>query len=210
MAPFLVGDFVTFSGFRQGTEVIAFSIVADNVMINTIGNIAYVRMELGLLGIDNFNPNSELAESRFIGFVSNPRATVALYAIDIDPCTGEESDRIIAAFGLRNGRNEQNKFEYRADILGGYAREYRVNVEINGVERIVNTKNGLQAGTYVQPINTWVHGEQNIPGVPPIGLDFSQMDWLTLGVGADADGNIWGPLDPFPQAGVFIDPPVCT
>lgn len=64
MAPFQVGDFVTFSGFRRGTEVIAFSIVAQNTQINTLGDIVYIRMELGLLGIDNPSANAEIAESR--------------------------------------------------------------------------------------------------------------------------------------------------
>lgn len=64
MAPFLVGDFVTFSGIRRGNEVIAYSIVAQNVMITTLGDLVYLRMELGLLGIDNISPNTELAESR--------------------------------------------------------------------------------------------------------------------------------------------------
>jgi hypothetical protein len=64
MSPFLVGDFVTFSGIRRGNEVIAFSIVAQNVMITTFGDLVYLRMELGLLGIDNVSPNTEIAESR--------------------------------------------------------------------------------------------------------------------------------------------------
>lgn len=64
MAPFLAGDFITFSGIRRGNEVIAFSIVAQNVMITTLGDLVYVRMELGLLGIDNVSPNTEVAESR--------------------------------------------------------------------------------------------------------------------------------------------------
>lgn len=64
MAPFLPGDFITFSGFRKGSEVVAFSIVAQNVQILTLGDIVYVRMELGLLGIDNPNPNAEISDSR--------------------------------------------------------------------------------------------------------------------------------------------------
>ncbi|EMR67887.1 hypothetical protein UCREL1_5116 [Eutypa lata UCREL1] len=209
MAPFLPGDFVTFQGIRRGNEFICFSIIAENVQILTLGDMVYVRMELGLLGISNFNPNAELAESRFIGFVSNSRATVALYAMDYDPCTGEVTDRIVAALGLRGGGNEQNKFEYRADLLTGYAREYRVVTEIDGVPKTRTTKNNLLAGTYVQPVNVWVQGEQAIPGTPPPPYDFSQMPWLTQGVGIDADGNLWGPLDPFPQTGVIIDAPQC-
>lgn len=64
MAPFLPGDFVTFQGIRRGNEFICFSIIAENVQILTLGDMVYVRMELGLLGISNFNPNAELAESR--------------------------------------------------------------------------------------------------------------------------------------------------
>ncbi|KAH9902319.1 hypothetical protein F4778DRAFT_791250 [Xylariomycetidae sp. FL2044] len=209
MVPFLPGDFVTFMGMRRGDEVICFSIVAENVQIQTLQDLVYVRMELGLLGISNFNPNAELGESRFIGYVSNSRATVVLYAVDYDPCTGGVTDRIIAAFGLRGGQNEQNKFEYRADILSGYAREYRAVTEIDGIPKTRTTKNGFLAGTYVQPVNVWVHGEQAIPGTPPPAFDFSQMPWLTQGVGVDEDGNLWGPLDPFPQTGLIIDAPVC-
>lgn len=146
---------------------------------------------------------------QFIGFVSNPRATVSLYALDVDPCTGENSERIVASMGLRGGRNAQNKFEYRNDLFTGYAREYKVITEIDGIQKTRLTKNGIVAGEYVQPINVWVHGEQDVPGVPPVPFDFSQMAWLTKGVGRDADGNIWGPISPFPQTGVLIDAPAC-
>ncbi|KAM5350960.1 hypothetical protein ACJ41O_003683 [Fusarium nematophilum] len=210
MAPFLPGDYITFTGFRRGNEVIAFSIVADNVQIQTLGDIVYLRTELGLLGIDNPNPNAETAESRFIGFTSNNRATLALYAMDVDPCTGETTDRIIATMGLRGGRNAQNKFEYRNDILHSYTREYRVTAEINGVEKKRTTKNGIVSGTYVQPVNVWVQGEQNAPGTPPVPHDFSEMGFLTKGVGRDDDGNVWGPLSPFPQTGVFIEESTCA
>lgn len=81
--------------------------------------------------------------------------------------------------------------------------------EINGIPQVRTTKNGLSAGTYVQPINVWVHGEQVIPGTAPPPNDFSELPWLTRGVGADENGDIWGPLDPFPQSGVLIDVPAC-
>ncbi|KAJ2978694.1 hypothetical protein NUW58_g7415 [Xylaria curta] len=68
---------------------------------------------------------------------------------------------------------------------------------------------GSYAGTYVQPVNVWVHGEQDVPGVPPPANDFSQLPWLTEGLGVDEDGNLWGPLDPFPQSGLIIEPPAC-
>lgn len=29
-------------------------------------------------------------------------------------------------------------------------------------------------------------------------------------MGADANGNIWGPITPFPQTGVIVNPPQCS
>ncbi len=130
--------------------------------------------------------------------------------MDVNPCTGVPTYRIIASLCLRGGRNEQNKFEYRSEILSRYTREYRVKAEIDGIERLRVTKNGITAGQYVQPVNVWVPGEQNVPGTAPVAHDFSQCAFLTEGVGADENGNIWGPLDPFPQTGLFIDTPVCA
>ncbi|KAF2965157.1 hypothetical protein GQX73_g8432 [Xylaria multiplex] len=209
MVPFLPGDFITWAGIRRGDEVIAFSIVAQNVQVTTLQDLVYLRTELALLGVSNFNGNTELAESRILGYTSNSRATVAMYAMDIDACTGAVTDRIVAAIGLRGGGNAQNKFEYRADILSGYARDYRVVAEVDGVPKTRATKNGLLAGAYVQPVNVWVQAEQDVPGVPPPANDFSQLPWLTRGLGLDADGNLWGPLDPFPQSGLIIEAPAC-
>ncbi|KAI1259277.1 hypothetical protein F5Y18DRAFT_433424 [Xylariaceae sp. FL1019] len=209
MAPFLAGDFVTWQGIKRGEEVIAFAITAMNVQITTLNNLAYVRAELALIGVSNFNGNTELAESRILGYLSNTRATVAIYAMDIDPCTGEVTDRIVSAVGIKGGANAQNKWEYRADITEGYARDYRVVTEINGVPQTQMTKNGLLAGTYVQPVNPWIQSEQDVPGVPPPANDFSQLPWLINGVGVDEDGNLWGGLDPFPQTGVEPGSPDC-
>ncbi|KAK0704634.1 hypothetical protein B0H67DRAFT_686970 [Lasiosphaeris hirsuta] len=193
MAPFLPGDFISFSGFRKGKEVIAFNIVAQNVQITTGDDIIYVRPELGLLGIYSANPSAEVADSRLIGYTSNPRATVSLYAIDVDPCTGATTDRL-----------------YRNEILFGCTREYRAIVELNGRPLTRKTKNGLMAGTYLQPVNAWVPAEQDVPGVPPVPHEFREMAFLTKGVGRDGDGNLWGPLEPFPQWGVAIVPPNCA
>lgn len=84
MAPFQVGDFITFSGFRRGSEIIAFSIVAQNVQINTLGDIVYIRMELGLLGIDNPSANAEIAESRVS--VGRRKFPVAFYYTPYNQC----------------------------------------------------------------------------------------------------------------------------
>lgn len=82
-----------------------------------------------------------------------------------------------------------------------------MEAEIDGIPSSYTTKNGFKAGTYITPVTEWVQGEQVIPGTQPPGMDFSNMAFLTKGVGPDADGNIWGPLDPFPQTGVVAISP---
>lgn len=70
MAPLLAGDFITWEGIKKGDEVIAFNIVAQNVQITTLQDLVYVRTDLALLGIANFNGNAELAESRVCSSLS--------------------------------------------------------------------------------------------------------------------------------------------
>ncbi|KFA64271.1 hypothetical protein S40285_10574 [Stachybotrys chlorohalonatus IBT 40285] len=197
MVPFLAGDFVTFSGIRRSDEVICYSIVANNVQVLTLGTLVYIRMELGFLGIDNLvSTNTELAESRFRGLCVQQQGP-DLYAMEVDPCTAAVTDRIIAVVDVR--ANAQNRFQFEADILGGDTRDYRAVAEANGIPATRLTGNGILAGTFVQPVNEFIQGEQNVPGASPPANDFSQMPWLTQGVGVDEHGNLWGPLDPFPQ-----------
>lgn len=118
---------------------------------------------------------------------------------------------MIAGVGLRGGRNFQNKFEYRNEILFGYTREYRAVAEIDGVPITRRTRNGILAGSYIQPVNVWVQTEMDIPGLFANGVpfEFREMEFLTKGVGRDENGNVWGPLDPFPQSLVPISAPNC-
>lgn len=66
-----------------------------------------------------------------IGFTSDPTATINIYAIEVDPCTGVESDRLIVsnvpAEQPAAGANRA-RFRWlsdRADI-GEYTREYHL------------------------------------------------------------------------------------
>ncbi|KAK8076022.1 hypothetical protein PG994_003294 [Apiospora phragmitis] len=77
-APLLPGDFVTFMGIPRGDEMIVFSNVAQNVQITTLNDLFY-----------HSAPESSVADQRpptqlqFVGYTSNSRAQVALYAIDL-------------------------------------------------------------------------------------------------------------------------------
>lgn len=66
MAPFLPGDYITFSGIKDGNQIIAYSIVSDSVQITTTGVPAYIRVEDAIIGtFDNQDPaNVAPADSR--------------------------------------------------------------------------------------------------------------------------------------------------
>ncbi|RYP57142.1 hypothetical protein DL769_009662 [Monosporascus sp. CRB-8-3] len=67
------------------------------------------------------------------------------------------------------------------------------SAEIDGVPRTRTPRNGLHAGTYVQPVKVWVQREQAVAGTSS-SYDFPQMPCLTQGIGFDEDGNLCEPL----------------
>ena len=64
MAPFVVGDFIEYSGIKVGSEVICYSIVATNIQIITTGVPSYIRMEDVNIGVFTADPNAELADTK--------------------------------------------------------------------------------------------------------------------------------------------------
>jgi hypothetical protein len=65
------------------------------------------------------------------------------------------------------------------------------------------------AGQYVAPIAEWIFPEITAPGTQPAKLDFTQMTWLTNGLGPDANGNAWGPIVPWPDTSSPAAPEAC-
>jgi hypothetical protein len=124
--------------------------------------------------------------------------------MDVDPCTGEVTDREIAATSMIAG-SARNKFEYRvkATSESPKTREYRI-VAGTGTRK---TKNDILAGQYVMPVSEWIQPEATTPGLEPFPNDFRSFSFLTKGLGYDEDGNLWGPLSPFPQSGVTTNDP---
>ncbi|KAK0744253.1 hypothetical protein B0T18DRAFT_470350 [Schizothecium vesticola] len=210
MAPFLPGDFIVYRGFRQGNQLICFEIVAWNVQITTQGAPTYVRVEETLVGIYTPNTLGEVAETRFIGYVSDPSVTVSIVAIDIDPCTGHETFRPISVAQNRPEGGGRNKWVSRIDGTqpSVYTREYRA-VTSTGT---VTTRNGIVAGQYVSPILEWIQPELLAPGNEPLVHEFSGLSHLTKGIGLVGESrNLFGPLSPFPQSGVTVfDVTTCT
>ena len=127
--------------------------------------------------------------------------------MDIEPCTGEIKHRLIGSGQLQDPTRIKWMLRFKASNPVDYTRDYIIKAGTG----TVLTKNGILAGQYVQPVTEWVQPELTTPGTPPIPNDFSTMGFLTKGVGkAQDDGNLWGPLSPFPQSGVTTTNLTCS
>lgn len=122
---------------------------------------------------------------------------MTVYALDVDPCSGAESERSVGAATYKAG-DVRNKWTWRADstTFSKYTREYRIRASTG--TRL--TTNGLTTGQYVQPVTEWIFPEANVPGIVPPVNDFSQFTYLAHGLGRDDSGNLWGQLNPWPGA----------
>ncbi|KAK3988406.1 hypothetical protein QBC44DRAFT_371063 [Cladorrhinum sp. PSN332] len=200
MAPFVPGDFIDYRGYKNAAgEIVAFEVVAWNLAILTTSPApTYIRVELALIGIYTNDPTAEVQETRFVAFSTDFSATISVAALDLDPCTGHETERAIGTMQPRPEGGNRNKYLLRFDGTQSvpYAREYIFKAS-TGTQV---TQNGLVAGQFVAPVLEWIQPELQQPGQAPIVNQFSTMWHLTKGVGPDDQGNIWGPLDPFPQS----------
>lgn len=162
---------------------------------------------LALIGvIDRQSTNVvEFADSRMIGYTSTPGGSVLLTRSEIDPCTGKVVDQDI---GSASPQGARLKWEWRSEstTLIKYAREYKATSS-NGVKE---TNGGqILAGQYIAPVAEWIFPEITAPGTQPAKLDFTQMTWLTNGLGPDANGKVWGPISPWPDASSPAAPKAC-
>ncbi|KAK8061378.1 hypothetical protein PG994_007744 [Apiospora phragmitis] len=203
MAPFVVGDWIEYSGYRNSAgQIVCHSIVASNIQITTGGSPTYIRMEDANIGIFTTDGNAEAGQTKFVGYTSDAAGSpVSIQAIDIDVCTGEPAYRNVVT-GTVDATQPRNKFDQRLRAQSGdrYTREYRIVT--NAPTRL--TKNNITAGQYLQPVTEWIQPELTSPGIAPVAHDFSGFGHLTNGLGRDANGDIWGPLDPFPQSNVKV------
>ena len=196
MVPFKVGDFVEFSGLRNNGEILASSVTAINVQVttqasNTVPN--YIRVEDMLVGVQDTAANVEVADIRVIGFLSScAGALVTISAIDVDPCTGEETYRVIGNAAPR--QETRCKWEARLDTVARapYTREYLITTNTP----VVETKNCIKAGQYVQAVGEWIFPEVDVPGTNPPPLIFTDIRGLVQG--DFLNNQQFGPLSPFP------------
>jgi hypothetical protein len=232
MAPFEVGDYITYAGVLQSDGSIAAYQIIANVGIYTApgADPAYVAIDALLQGT-GASANQAVggifgieATSKVIvdGFSTDPSRTVDAYAID-NLC-GVLTDRYWATVPVDPGPPtgaKKGRFRYRP--AGGAflppAREVRVRVTPSfscvtatgvpcppsGAE--TKLANGLTAGQYHAPNLTFVFPETLTVGGTPATNNFGDFVWLANGIGS-WNGAITGRLDPWPDT--VTPAPTCS
>jgi hypothetical protein len=201
MVPIRVGDFMTYTGIVSGGEIQVYEMAATNVQVTTSASNSvpnYILVEDAIVGVTDAAANVEVADSRFIGYLSScSGAAITVSAIDVDPCTGEEVLRQIGSATPKAG-DVRCKWEARiTNAQTPYTREYMITAN----NPVIETKDGIKAGQYVIPVTEWIQPEVDIPGTEPPPYRFQDIRGLVQG--DYLDNKRYGPLSPFPGA----DPP---
>ena len=154
MAPLRVGDYIEYSGVQYNGETIVYGLVA-NIDIRTSGTQpGFVRVEDAIVGIGDTGADVEAARSRFIGLATRSDLLISIYAVDQNPCTGKETERLITSVTPDGSNRNKWSIDVPRNINNGfYTRNYHIKIG----NSITETSDGIKAGLYVQPGQSYVH-----------------------------------------------------
>lgn len=128
-----------------------------------------------------------------------------MYRIDVDPCTGAESEVQVAA-GQVKALDARNKFDIRFSDTSQTraAREYRIKAS-KGAKLVAK---GIQAGQFQAPISEIIWPENNVPGTPITQNAFNLLGQLKDGF--VFNNAQFGQLKPWPGSPTPSPAKTCT
>ena len=237
-APLMPGDFIFYAGTlaedASGPYISAHTVEA-NVGIYTAPGVdpAYISIEGSLIGTqgplvprDPADPATTFPQEtqdrlKIEGITTDPSRSIELYAIDVDPATGDTALRLfntvpaqpapLGRFRLILGSRANALFDAVGNEIGA-PRELMARVagptDLAGqpVPEAPLVAHGLVAGQYVAPFGEFIFPENKVVGDPILRDNFECLPFLLLGSGPLATtgpgGPVVGPLDPWPD----VDP----
>ncbi|KAJ6487174.1 hypothetical protein C8R47DRAFT_979315 [Mycena vitilis] len=115
MAPLAVGDYITFSGIKtDGGPFAIYSLEANLGIYTTPGTKpAYLTVEVVNYAVPDPIAGVEIAETRAVVFTTDQTTTVNWFAIDVDPCTGDVTERALGSPTQGSAVPPIGKIEYR-------------------------------------------------------------------------------------------------
>ena len=236
MAPFEVGDWVTYNGLLvddpiRGTYVLAHTLIAEATILTAPGTVpAYTAIDVLLQGAVSKAIGAGLegaVRTRVEGWSTDAGGNTAtnVYAIDVDGCSGLESERLWNDHDPKTGVITNGPFTIAIDSINAVGRwRFRPsakdetflpptrmlrarNTSLNAADhRVVLTPSGLLAGEYTAPIFEFIFSEGVPPGAaPPPPNAFENLPFLVNGEGPYNGGTATtGQLSPWPS---LVPPP---
>jgi len=214
MAPFEVGDYVSYNGHlstdAKGDFVLAHGVIANVGIFTQPGTQpTYVAIDVMLLGVAGapvpFLPQEATVRTRIEGFTTDPSSFVMLSALDVDPCNGQITERFYdmvavdpgpapvgaAAAPGRGVGAVAGRWRWRPNSEGAFLPPTRMlkATSINGQYFDWNTGDsrtpaGLEAGIYAAPNFEFLFAENLGIGNPPVPSNFQEFPFLANGSGA--------------------------
>ncbi|KAF7335652.1 hypothetical protein MVEN_02220200 [Mycena venus] len=208
MVPLVVGDYITFSGTKVPGGLLAIYSLSANLGIYTAPGTqpAYISPATATYAIQVADATLEAGETRATAFVTDPTIPVEWYAIDVDPCTGDETERdlllVVPASAAPAGKTTFHdgiflhaKVVAEVEAGGGGG---GVTVDTGAPTREVGFRyssgtsagpKGLIAGQYIQPIFFFVFPELISFGANEVPNQFDMIPFLAMGSGPYEPGN---------------------
>jgi hypothetical protein len=228
--PFEVGDNIDFLGTlkvdSRGAYISAHTIAANLGIYTTPGIMpAYVTIEMeqqGTAAISTGIAQEATSRIKVEGFSTDPSNLVDIYAVDIDPNSGNVSERLLGAANP-SGPPVIGRFRF-IPASGAFSpppREFRVvsrtlcgnpNQPCQFAESNNTVANGIQAGQYHAPNFEFIFAETLTLGDAVVPANLQDLAFLYCGSGPlttpTAEGNtpIVRQLDPAPWAPPMFDP----
>ncbi|KAJ6538225.1 hypothetical protein DFH09DRAFT_1324092 [Mycena vulgaris] len=96
MVPLVVEEYITYSGAKTAEGILEVYALEVNLGIYTARGTQprYLTCEETIYAIVNPDPTVETGGTRAVAFGSDVGTTVEWFAIDVDPCTSEETERV--------------------------------------------------------------------------------------------------------------------
>jgi len=228
--PFMIGDWINYAGTLAvdalGQYMSVHTVNANLGIYTTPGTQpSYIRVEtilLGTGGTPNGGIDQEITTRIFmVGFSTDALSLVDINAVDVDPCSGVETLRLL---GNADPTTQVVKGRWRMHVLGGAfmppTRDMKIVSETpptDGTDTFdmtppqfyLGTANGLGSGFFRLPNFDFIFAEGLVLGQPVVSNNFEDLPFLAMGSGLLDDGTIIGQLTPWPGK-TAPQAPVCS
>jgi hypothetical protein len=226
--PIMVGDQVIYSGTLFKIDPLNPDTSAANVYVSahTLEDVlgiftqpgvppAYISIEDLLIGTGGAALQGILQEAStrltVVGFTTDPTRLVDTYAIDVNPCTGQQTLRLLAT---TDPAADAIKGRFVHRVLGGLfmppTRMYVIKSRTvfvdpaTGLPADFYAANGILTGQYALPNFEYIFPENHALGDPIVPFNFQDLPFLALGSGpVDGFGTsspVLNQLDPWPAS----------